>query len=486
MNTYRQITIFNYKNGKYQLLQDQNNKFFFLKVDVNGIYNYVTLEEFNELIKIVYRNVNIMRIKRDRKKPTFIKMIPKIIIGGIATILTLSTLNCCHKPTRDEALKQVENYKNKYGYEISIEEYDDKELSDVISVANEKDNTKTDTYEIVIPTDSDEEFKVDTYFENVFQSGTSPIYIYDMNYLDKALDYDKVGAKELHDAINNNPKIIPSYKKLFNDFVDDFCEKQPNAETRVLYENLKTIEVVECDKMELALASYSIDAYGCYRRNENKIYVLEGNEYKKGTWEYQVIYHELCHAARTLQKNINGRDVNVQCEGIEFSTTSSSEALNSLFTVSLFDYEDRDIAYQLQSNYFKVIIDNMDNYDIVDYMNHSSSYFVKKLDEWNHDNNYAKSILDLIEMQYKDFHNDDIELPQEQYYPIYDYISDMFLRKHVTSEMSYDEAKNQMDILLEQILFDVPEEYNIDTNHFYEYLDEYCNELGIEVTKLSR
>ena len=132
------------------------------------------------------------------------------------------------------------------------------------------------------------------------------------------------------------------------------------------------------------------------------------------------------------------------------------------------------------------MIENMDNYDIVDYMNHSSSYFVKKLDEWNHDNNYAKSLLELIEMQYKDYHNDDIELPQEQYYPIYDYISDMFLRKHVTPGMSYEEAKNQMNILLEQILFDIPEEYNIDTNHFYEYLDEYCNELGIEVTKLSR
>lgn len=483
MNTYRQITIFNYKNGRYQLLQDQNNKYFFLKVDANGVYNYVTLEEFNDLIKIVYNNIKIMNIQKNGRKPTFLKLIPKIIIGGIVTTLTFSTITYLSRPSREEVLQGIAEYQRTHGYQVTVEEYDDRDLSDVISVADEKEQDKTTDYEIEIPSDSDEEFKLDTYLES---QSAHFITVYDMDYIDKVFDYDKVGTTQLHNAINENSKISANYKELFHKFVDDFCEKQPDAETRVLYENLKTIEVIECDKMELALASFSVDAYGCYRVNENKIYVLKDNEYKEGTWEYQVIYHELCHAARTFKKDINGTTVRVQGEGIEFSTTSSSEALNSLFTVSLFDYEERDIAYQLQSNYLKVMIENMDNYDIVDYMNHSSSYFVKKLDEWNHDNNYAKSLLELIEMQYKDYHNDDIELPQEQYYPIYDYISDMFLRKHVTPGMSYEEAKNQMNILLEQILFDVPEEYNIDTNHFYEYLDEYCNELGIEVTKLSR
>lgn len=42
-----------------------------------------------------------------------------------------------------------------------------------------------------------------------------------------------------------------------------------------------------------------MDSYSCYIRTQNKIYVLKDNEYKEGTWEYQVIYHELCHAART-------------------------------------------------------------------------------------------------------------------------------------------------------------------------------------------
>ena len=37
----------------------------------------------------------------------------------------------------------------------------------------------------------------------------------------------------------------------------------------------------------------------------------------------------------------------------------------------------------------------------------------------------------------------------------------------------YDEAKEVMDQMLDRLLFDVPEEYRIDRDHFYTYLDDY-------------
>ena len=37
----------------------------------------------------------------------------------------------------------------------------------------------------------------------------------------------------------------------------------------------------------------------------------------------------------------------------------------------------------------------------------------------------------------------------------------------------YDEAKEVMDQMLDRLLFDVPEEYNIDRDHFCIYLDDY-------------
>ena len=37
----------------------------------------------------------------------------------------------------------------------------------------------------------------------------------------------------------------------------------------------------------------------------------------------------------------------------------------------------------------------------------------------------------------------------------------MYLDKYVTADMSYDEAKEVMDQMLDRLLFDVPEEYHV-------------------------
>ena len=63
-----------------------------------------------------------------------------------------------------------------------------------------------------------------------------------------------------------------------------------------------------------------------------------------------------------------------------------------------------------------------------------------------------------------------------KYYPIYDYISNMYLGKHLKAGMSQEEARGIMDEMLEKLLFDVPEEYHIDRDHFYEYLEKYYTE----------
>ena len=78
--------------------------------------------------------------------------------------------------------------------------------------------------------------------------------------------------------------------------------------------------------------------------------------------------------------------------------------------------------------------------------------------------------------QYEDYHDDSRENPQSVYYPIYDYISNMYLGKHLKAGMSQEEARGIMDEMLEKLLFDVPEEYHIDRDHFYEYLEKYYTE----------
>ena len=92
------------------------------------------------------------------------------------------------------------------------------------------------------------------------------------------------------------------------------------------------------------------------------------------------------------------------------------------------------------------------------------------------DNRDNSNRLYIYDMDYVDLaldYDDSRENPQSVYYPIYDYISKMYLDKYVTTDMSYDEAKEVMDQMLDRLLFDVSEEHRIDRDHFYTYLDDY-------------
>ena len=86
--------------------------------------------------------------------------------------------------------------------------------------------------------------------------------------------------------------------------------------------------------------------------------------------------------------------------------------------------------------------------------------------------------------QYEDYHNDSIEAPQSEYYPIYDYVSKIYFKKYINSNMTYDEAKQVYDGFLDKLLFDVPKEYNVDENHIYNYFNNYCSQIGINTNQI--
>lgn len=468
MKEYRELVRFKFNGKKYIMYIDNQNKYFFLELKDNNQLSYIPLQTFKEICDIFCKTPHILNIQKGKKEKKTLKLIPKILIGTIAVPLTLVSYIFLQATVQEISHHIFPNTPSQVYSEVG--NYGENSSSVINHISFEVE-------------DSPEEFEVDTILENQY---SQYIYVYDNDYLDKVLNYSSVSIEEMHNVVNHNSRISSKYKDIINKFIDDLYEKQPDAEKRILYENLKTLEVVECTKNELALESLSMDSYGCYIRTKNKIFVLKDNEYKEGTWEYQVIYHELCHAARTGFWDSDKKQIRVQCEGLNFYTTTSAEALNSIFAVSLFDYDEKDIAYQLQSNYFTVILECMDNYKISDYMNHSLGYFVKKLDEHNGDNNYAATILQLMEVQFNDYHSEKIEIEESEYYPIYDYISSMYFKKYITSDMSYDQCIALTDKLVERITFDVPEEYHIDKNRFYENANEYCKQIGIEIPNLKR
>ncbi|MBR2840942.1 MAG: hypothetical protein IKF01_03635 [Bacilli bacterium] len=446
MKDYKKILEFKYKSQTYIMYLDENNKKYFLKEDFNGHLNYLTDIELAELTLFFLDVPEIMSIERISKDR--LKINPKVLSKGIVVSLTLSALL--------SGINQLDLKSNNTFSNPVVTEY----LNDKYQFKNSISLSDTEEY-------SD----IDTYKKN----GTT-FEIYDMNYLDQVMQKEEITLDLLIDATKNNNSIPEKFKEIIYEYCKSLTNKYKNIDLRVFYNNLKSLKIKTCSKEDIQRKSGSEDSYGCYMKNTNEIYVIEDMDYKYNPWAHQVLYHELSHCLRNGNYEINGIKVIIKPEGPNFNNRITSEALNSLFAISLFDYEEDDIAYQLQSNYYKVILECLDNYDLSDYVNHSLSYFTSKLDEYNDDERDAAIILELIQTQYKDYYSNLLEVEPSQYYPLYDYLSSMYFKKYITDNMNYTEMKSIADELVSKITHYVPEGYNIDTDRFYKNLDFYINQ----------
>lgn len=451
MKEYRKILEFKYKNQKYNMYLDSNNKHFFLKVDDYGNLSYITIEELIILSKLFLRDQNIMMIENTKNEK--IKIVPKIITGSGAVILTASILlSVFFKiPNIDEHTTE-QSEQTETSYETILEE------DQLLGYFSSYD---------------DIEYNKDYYYDKY----CNYLFIFNTDYIGNVLT-EEVNLEKLYEIIDENNNINERYKELLKNYVKDVSDKYPNAELRMLYNNLKTLKIVECSSSQMLDMTGNHDCYGFYKRQENEIYVLEDNEYKKGTWEYQVIYHELSHVLRNTYIDAGDTKISIQTENRIFNNDITQEVLNSLFAVSLFDYEETLIAYQLQSNYYSIMIDCA-NYDLTNYINKPLSDFPEKLNEYNKDEEgTAEDILELIKVQFYDYSNDNLIVENETYDQIIDYICDMYFRKYINDDVSYDEAQSIAKTLEDKITCNVPEKYNINTERIYQNLDEYMNSLN--------
>ena len=318
--------------------------------------------------------------------------------------------------------------------------------------------------------------EIDAIFEAPGAGNTT--YIQDSACLDMVFGSDEVTLDDLYAAVDRNRNISDRFKTLLKAYCAQYVTKAPDADRRILRHNLKTIVVKETDGYGLALDSFSTEAAACYTLDENVITVLTQYSFAEGTWEYQILFHELSHAARNATVKTAARTYVLRSGGLSFSEVMCDETLNTVF-VSLFDYEEPDLAYQLQSNYVDVLISSMDNYEPSDYINHSQSYFIRKLDEYGGYENCAAGMIRLLQAQYDDFHDDSFRREQSEYYPLYDFVADVFYKDRIGPGTSSAEAEQVYEELIRRVTFDVPEEYELDTDHFHEHFLAYCEGLGI-------
>ena len=110
---------------------------------------------------------------------------------------------------------------------------------------------------------------------------THRLYIYDMDYIEKAISFEKKSLQDFEEVIRQNPKIPDKFKPLMEEYCKCVFEKYPDVELRPFYQNLQSLEVVECTEDELLKVSWDVYSCGCYVKSENKIYVLKDKRIRR-------------------------------------------------------------------------------------------------------------------------------------------------------------------------------------------------------------
>ena len=451
MKEYTIIGNFYYKNKNYELLLDEEQRYFFLHINKKNEYEYVTLKEYIELIDKFANKEDtkmILGIKKKEKKK--IKLIPRILIGAAAVLLSTSLLLNINnsKPSFITT-----DYTTSSTYTQTIEDRTDQEIDKWLTeITAEMDN-----------------FQVDT----VRQSGKRTL-IYDFSELDNIFNNTKedVTYDTIRETIKNNHNISEKYKLILYSFADNLESQYPTMDLRVWNHNLQTLKILEVSEMEMQAKAISADAYACYRIQENTIYTVKGYDYVPGTWEYQVIIHEIGHTVKTTSSTINGQEIKTYFKKDSGDATITEEAMNTLFTVRSYDNKEMDLAYQLQSNMIELMVTSMDNYTYQDYIEHNVTYFEQKLNEHN-GNDEAVRMIGLIDLQYDDYHDYSIQVGQTQFHDLYDYVAKMYYDARITPGMSYDDAVAVRDAFIYKLTYDVPADYNIDIDHINEYFTTY-------------
>lgn len=485
MKEYVVIGEFTYNKKKFELLLDDNYKYFFLEIKLSGEREYVEFSDYVKLATIFTRKpTNHLNAEGKRQ---WLK--PKVWYKGVAVALSAALIMGLTGCADDLSLMGPSSDFTPFSYSDTMSYgdneddpyyYDDDEYSS--SDVNNENATEAAIKEMINDvTTEEQDFHIET-----IDTLWDLTMVYDSSVLDDVLGYPKssVTYDTIKQTIQNNEKIPPKFKSLYTLLADNLQKQYPDMDLRVWYENLKTMKIYEVDEMEMYMKAFSTDAFACYRLDENAIYTVEGYNYVPGTWEYQVIMHEMGHPIRSANFIKDGKEIRIQFESQSGFGVVVGESLNSLLTLRSYDKNEMDVAYQLQSNMIELMVDSMTNYTLQDFVEHNVTYFIQKLNEAN-GNEDGIRMLGLLDLQYKDYHDDEIKVDQSQFYPLYDYIADMFYNRFITSSMNYDQSKRVHDMFVLRLTYDVPEEYEIDVDHLNEHFEEYCQQRGIRAYKNS-
>ena len=297
------------------------------------------------------------------------------------------------------------------------------------------------------------------------------------------LDIDKkITVSDIESVLKTNNKIDKKYKDFIIQYAKDWLTLYPNSDLRVFYHNLKTLEIEEASPNDIYKITFSYDTAACYIPKENKIMLLDGTSFEKESDNYIILTHELTHCARQTKyiKDDGSENIIKYYEKLEMGEYAEEGVITNI-AYEMQGLGKKATFYAFQSSCYRIIMDCI-GYDGEDYMNHSVNYLIKKMDEYMGDEQYAYYIVALIDAQAVQRYTPYRSVDFTNYQDIYDYITRMYMKKHLNANMTKAEAEEVFDTFCDEIMYhfdNMKTKYDITENNFRSEFEKILNDLGI-------
>lgn len=260
MKEYVVIGEFTYNKKKFELLLDDNYKYFFLEIKLSGEREYVEFSDYVKLATIFTRKpTNHLNAEGKRQ---WLK--PKVWYKGVAVALSAALIMGLTGCADDLSLMGPSSDFTPFSYSDTMSYgdneddpyyYDDDEYSS--SDVNNENATEAAIKEMINDvTTEEQDFHIET-----IDTLWDLTMVYDSSVLDDVLGYPKssVTYDTIKQTIQNNEKIPPKFKSLYTLLADNLQKQYPDMDLRVWYENLKTMKIYEVDEMEMYMKAFSTD-----------------------------------------------------------------------------------------------------------------------------------------------------------------------------------------------------------------------------------
>lgn len=332
------------------------------------------------------------------------------------------------------------------------------------------------------PADDALDFRYALDYENI--SIANLVKTEDVKPLREILGYGDITVEMIAQVCEENEQIPDKYKKIIVEYATTMLQKYPDIDFQILYHNLHDLVVSEKTSQEIQMAAVGSDVLACYLNSKNEILVRDDIVLDKDNDGFIVFTHELTHAARRRAKETQGEKIKAAFNSEYDYGAYVEEGIACNIAYELQGDGLKSNYYPVQSSYLRIILNCLPNYTYADFFNHSVNYLAEQMDAFMGHDKIAYHMLALIDSEAKNRYESYQATKYSDYAELHAYICAMYLKAHLTSDMSYQEALSVYNDFQEDIhhYFDkMKRPFYLSEDWFQKIFDQYLAELNIGI-----